>query len=60
MRHVLASSTLNYSAKLPPMTTGIPGLFLVNSSQIVNGTLNVNETLMLADRAMPIVTGGAG
>jgi hypothetical protein len=32
------------------MTTSLTGLFLVNSSQIVNGTLNVNETLTLADR----------
>ncbi|CAN5214893.1 NAD(P)/FAD-dependent oxidoreductase [soil metagenome] len=55
VRHVLAISTINYSANLPPMTTSVPGLSLVNSSQIVNGTLNVNETLMLADRAMTLL-----
>lgn len=49
-RHVLSVSTMNYSAKVPPMATSLTGLFLVNSSQIVNGTLNVNETLTLADR----------
>ncbi|QEL15295.1 NAD(P)/FAD-dependent oxidoreductase [Limnoglobus roseus] len=53
VRNVLAIPTLDYSAKLPPMATAVPGLFMVNSAHIVNGTLNVNETLQLADRAMP-------
>lgn len=53
VRNVLAIPTLDYSAKLPPMTTSVPGLHVVNSAHIVNGTLNVNETLQLADRAMP-------
>ena len=51
VRHVLAISTLNYSEKLPSMATSVPGLFVVNSAHIVNGTLNVNETLALAERA---------
>jgi hypothetical protein len=34
------------------MVTSIPGVYLVNSSQIVNGTLNVNETVQLAERAV--------
>jgi len=51
VRYVSAISTLGYSERLPPMTTSLPGVFLVNSSQIVNGTLNVNETLQLAHRA---------
>lgn len=53
VRQVFAVSTLNYSESVPPMTTSVPGVYLVNSSQIVNGTLNVNETLQLADQAMP-------
>ena len=56
MRNVLAISTLDYSAKLPPMQTSVPGLFLVNTAQIANGTLNVNETLQLADRAVAELT----
>lgn len=52
VRHVLAISTLNYSAKLPPMHTSIPGVYIVNSAHIVNGTLNVNETVQLAERAV--------
>ena len=51
VRHVVALSTLNYSQRLPPMITSIPGLYIVNSAHIVNGTLNVNETLQLARRA---------
>lgn len=52
IRHVLALSTLNYSDALPPIRTSSPGLYLVNSSHIVNGTLNVNETVQLAERAL--------
>lgn len=50
-RHVMALPTLNYSDKLPPMATSIPGVFVVNSAHIVKGTLNVNEVLELADNA---------
>ncbi len=52
VRHVVALSTLNYSEQLPPMQTTLPGVFAVNSSQIVNGTLNVNETIKLAEEAV--------
>jgi len=41
---------LNYSEKVPPSHTSLPGLHLVNASQILNGTLNVNETVGLAER----------
>ena len=51
--HVLAIATLGYSDRLPPMTTTVAGLHIVNSAHIVNGTLNVNETVSLADRALP-------
>jgi protoporphyrinogen oxidase len=45
-RQVLAISTLDYSTKhLPPMVTSLPNVFVLNSAQIANGTLNVNETL---------------
>ena len=49
VRQVLAVATLNYSANLPPMKTSVPGLYVVNSVHIVNGTLNVNETVKLAN-----------
>jgi protoporphyrinogen oxidase len=50
-RHVLALSTIGYSDRLPPLATTVPGVFIVNSAHIVNGTLNVNETVQLAERA---------
>jgi protoporphyrinogen oxidase len=50
-KYVLAISTLNYSDKLPPTDTSIPGVHIVNSAHILNGTLNVNETIQLAEKA---------
>jgi protoporphyrinogen oxidase len=52
VRRVFALPTLNYSRDLPAVTTSVPGLFVVNSAQIVNGTLNVNETVRLAAAAL--------
>jgi protoporphyrinogen oxidase len=50
VREVLAVSTLNYSEeRLPPLTTSLPGIYVANSAQIANGTLNVNETVGLAN-----------
>jgi protoporphyrinogen oxidase len=57
-RHVFALATLDYSARLPPMTTSVPGLHVVNSAHIVNATLNVNETVQLAERALPELLAG--
>lgn len=48
-RHVLAVPTLHYQAQMPPMATSVPGLFVVNSAQIVNAALSVNDTIRLAD-----------
>lgn len=59
VRHVFAVSTLNYSKHVPPMTTSLPRVYLVNSSQIVNGTLNVNETVQLAESALDLVASPA-
>ena len=57
VRYVFPVPTLGYSTRVPPMKTSVPGLFTVNSAQIVNGTLNVNETVQLAERAMPVLLG---
>ena len=46
-------TTRHYSQQVPPMITSRPGVYLVNSAHIVNGTLNVNETLQLAEQAIP-------
>lgn len=50
VREMLAISTLRYSERSrPTMRTTIPKVFVVNSAQIANGTLNVNETVALAN-----------
>jgi protoporphyrinogen oxidase len=49
-KEMLALTTLNYTDEaLPPARTSLPNVFIVNSAQIVNGTLNVNETIGLAN-----------
>ena len=50
-KHVMALPTLRYSERLPPLATSAANVFAVNSAHIVNGTLNVNEVLQLADDA---------
>lgn len=53
-RKVLAVSTLDYSSKaLPPVSTSLPNVFVLNSAQIANGTLNVNETLGVVESKLP-------
>ncbi len=50
LRQVFPIPTLNYSANLPSVNTSINGVYIINSAQITNGTLNVNETIQLAER----------
>jgi hypothetical protein len=50
VRQVFPLPVLNYSRDLLPAKTSVDGLYIVNSSHIVNGTLNVNETVQLAER----------
>ena len=61
-REVFPIATLGYSQRLPSMATRVPGLYVLNSTHIVNGTLNVNETLQLVARGLaafgaPVSTG---
>ncbi len=50
-RQVLPISTLNYSEKLRPgVTTSMQNVFILNSAQIANGTLNVNEAIGLVNQ----------
>lgn len=51
VRYVMPLPTLGYSRRVPPISTSVAGLHLVNSAHILNGTLNVNETVQLAERA---------
>jgi len=47
VRRVFAVPTLGYSARMPAMSTSVPGLHLVGSAQLPFATLNVNDTLSL-------------
>jgi len=51
VKYLLPVPTMNYSANLLPHATSVPGLYVVNSAQIVDGTLNVNQTVRLAESA---------
>ncbi len=48
-RVVFALPTLNYSKNVPSIKTSIPNYYIINSAQIINGTLNVNETIQVAE-----------
>lgn len=50
VRQVFPLPVVNYSRDLAAMKTSVEGLYVVNSSHIVNGTLNVNETIALAEK----------
>lgn len=56
VRHVVALTTLNYSENLPPMKTSLPNVYSINSAHIANGTLNVNETVKLAEDAVSMLS----
>lgn len=48
-RIVFALPTINYSKKIPGVTTSLGNYYIINSAQIINGTLNVNETIQVAE-----------
>ena len=48
-RQVIALPVMGYLQKLHGFTTSIPNLFIVNSALITDGTLNVNETVKIAE-----------
>jgi protoporphyrinogen oxidase len=52
VRNVFPIATLGYSKRLPPIATSVPGVYTLNSAHIVNGTLNVNETVQLVERGL--------
>jgi len=54
VRQVMPLSTLNYSKEvMPPVRTSMPRTHFINAAQIAYGTLNVNETLGLAQEQLP-------
>lgn len=53
VREVMAVPTIGYREKAPQTVTSIPGLYFVNSAQIIDGTLNVDATLGVLEGALP-------
>ena len=51
-RVVFALPTLNYSKNIPGINTSMGNYYIVNSAQIINGTLNVNETIHVAENKL--------
>jgi protoporphyrinogen oxidase len=51
VRQVFPLPVVNYSEQVPDMRSSVDGVYIVNSSHILNGTLNVNETVQLAERS---------
>jgi protoporphyrinogen oxidase len=52
VREVFSVPTLGYSDRVMPFASSVPGVWIANGSQIVNGTLNVDESVQLAERAV--------
>jgi protoporphyrinogen oxidase len=48
---------LRYSDWVPEMETNVPGLLLANTTQIINSTLNNNEMVKIANRAVQKISG---
>ena len=48
-KHVMTVARLNYSELLPDIRTSVPNVYIVNTSNIKDGTLNVNETVRVAE-----------
>jgi protoporphyrinogen oxidase len=55
VREVFSVPTLGYSDRVLDFGTSVPGVWLANGSQIVNGTLNVDESVQLAERAVAAI-----
>lgn len=59
VRDVMAVPTLGYAEAVPPVTTNLDGVHIVNSAQITDGTLNVDATLGVVERALPCLLSDA-
>ena len=52
-RYVITIPELEYSMKLPSWKTSLKNMFIINSSFITDGTLNINETLKISNKYLP-------
>jgi protoporphyrinogen oxidase len=55
-KHVITVSKLGYSEMLPDIKTSIPGVYIINTAHIKDGTLNVNETIKVAESKLSEIT----
>jgi len=51
-KYVMPIPTLHYSQRRPPMHTSVPGLYLIGSAHITTGTLAINTTFELGEKAI--------
>lgn len=57
-RIVFTLPTIGYSKKLPGIFTSLGNYYIINSAQIINGTLNVNETIQVAENKLNEILNG--
>ncbi|MFN8248997.1 MAG: NAD(P)/FAD-dependent oxidoreductase [Ferruginibacter sp.] len=57
-KHVITVARLNYSELLPDIRTSVPNVYIVNTSHIKDGTLNVNETVKVAETKLEEILKG--
>jgi protoporphyrinogen oxidase len=48
-KQVITVAKLNYSQNLPDVKTSMPNIYIINTAHIKDGTLNVNETIKVAE-----------
>jgi protoporphyrinogen oxidase len=56
-KHVITVLKTGYSEMLPDTRTSIPGVYIINTAHIKDGTLNVNETIKVAETKLNEITG---
>jgi len=56
-KHVITVLNKGYSDHLPEIKTSIPGVYIINSAHIKDGTLNVNETIKVAESKLSEIIG---
>jgi protoporphyrinogen oxidase len=54
-KHVITVAKLGYSSSLPDVKTSLPGVYIINTSYIIDGTLNVNETVRVAETKLETI-----
>ncbi len=56
-KHVITVLTKNYSDNLPEIKTSIPNVYIINTAYIMDGILNVNETIRVAETKLKEILG---